>query len=101
MEVDQRRTGARADIELPVVLARAHGNQIEAKTRNLGPGGMCVVSGRPLGVDEAFTFALQLDGRAVEGRAHVCREQLPGVYALRFDSLAPDTAAALERLAGG
>jgi hypothetical protein len=100
--LDQRRAGARAEIQLPVTLARPNGRPVEAKTKNLGPGGMCVITPRPLAVGEELRFELALDGRGpVAGVAHVCREHLPGsMYAVRFDDVDAAAQDALSQLAG-
>ena len=96
----QQRATPRVEIELPVVLGRDHGRPVEGRTRNVGPGGMCVISPRPLAVDEHVSFRLALEGQDdVEGRAHVCREHLPGMYAVRFEQLSQEAETVLHTLA--
>jgi hypothetical protein len=86
----------RADVALPCVLRRRSGTAIDAKTVNLGVGGMCVATPRPLATDEVLEFDLRLSGAdRVDGRARVLRHEGHGAYAMRFELL-PD--AARERL---
>ena len=92
----ERRRSWRTAIELDCHLHRRTGKMIEARTRDLGPGGMRVHTNRPLGVDETLEFELPAHPR-INGRARVLREQGYRVYALRFEAL---PAAASERLAG-
>ena len=75
-------------------LHRRSGSPIEARTVDLGPGGMCVTCARPLSTDEVLHFDLPLaDGHVVDGEARVLREQTYKVYALRFEAL-PEAASA-------
>jgi hypothetical protein len=86
--VTERRRTPRADIELPCVLRRRTGSAISAQTLNLGPGGMCVATPRPLALDEVLEFDLPLaDAGRVDGRARVLRHEGHGAYALRFEGL--------------
>ena len=96
-----RRCAPRAEVELPVTLARSRGNPIASRTVDLGPGGMRVCAGRPLVVDELLVFDLVCAEGAVAGRARVLREHVGSVYALRFEGLAPHASEALGRLASG
>jgi hypothetical protein len=83
---------------LDCTLHRRSGSPIEARTVDVGPGGMCVTCSRPLSADEVLHFDLPLaPGDVVGGEARVLREQGYQLYALRFEAL-PATAA--ERLAG-
>jgi PilZ domain len=96
--VTERRRSPRADIELPCVLRRRTGSAISAQTLNLGPGGMCVATPRPLALDEVLDFDLPLaDVGSVDGRARVLRHEGHGAYALRFEGL---LAPAREQLIG-
>jgi hypothetical protein len=82
----------RADVALPCVLRRRSGTAIDAKTVNLGVGGMCVATPRPLATDEVLEFDLRLSGAdSVDGRARVLRHEGHGAYAMRFEEL-PDPA---------
>ena len=82
----------RADVALPCVLRRRTGSAIDAQTVNLGAGGMCVATRRPLATDEVLDFDLRLSGAdSVDGRARVLRQEGYGAYALRFETL-PETA---------
>jgi len=79
-------------------LHRRSGSAIEARTVDVGPGGMCVTCARPLSPDEVLHFDLPLaTGEVVDGEPRVLREQGYKVYALRFEAL---PAASSTRLAG-
>jgi hypothetical protein len=70
------------------VLTRKVGHPIEAKTVEVGLGGMSVVTPRPLTIDEELGFELPTDGfPRVNGRARVLRDQGRHVYGLRFEHL--------------
>ena len=71
---------------------------IEARTLDLGPGGMRVHTNRPLGVDETLEFELPERGR-INGRARVLREQGYRIYALRFEKLGDEARAEIAELA--
>ena len=95
----RRRASPRAEISLPVALARGarHGAELAGRTHDLGPGGMRVETKRPLNAGEELAFVLALeDGTRLAGRAHVVRQHAGHVYGLRFDRLADG---AFERLA--
>jgi PilZ domain len=86
--VTERRRAPRTEIELPCLLRRRSGSPISAQTVNLGPGGMCVSTPRPLALDEVLDFDLPLtDAGSVDGRARVLRHEGHGAYALRFEGL--------------
>jgi hypothetical protein len=96
------RTAGRLERELAVTLMRPHGNgnPVESRTRNIGSGGMCVATPRPLAIDELLSFEIETDGNGrVVGNVRVLREHIPNVYALRFEELSDDARTALERLA--
>ena len=85
----ERRASPRTQMSLDCTLRRRTGSPIEARTLDLGPGGMSVTTKRPLAPDEVLSFDLPLaSGEVVDGRARVLREQAYGVYALRFESAA-------------
>jgi hypothetical protein len=90
------RGDGRIDRELSVTLIRARGNPVECHTKNLSQGGMCVATPRPLAIDEVLGFRLET---GIEGVVRVLREQLPNVYALRFEELSLEALARIERLA--
>jgi hypothetical protein len=90
-----RRLHPRRRATIDLMLTRPKGNPVMAKTIDLGGGGMCITSTRPLTVDELLDFDLLLGTDHVIGHARVLREQGPNVYALRFEDL-PDPA--LERV---
>jgi PilZ domain len=70
------------------MLRRRTGSPIDARTVNVGPGGMCVSTPRPLALDEVLDFDLPLAGADhVDGRARVLRHEGHGAYALRFEGL--------------
>ncbi len=96
--MQQRRRQPRAEIQLDCVLTRGKGSPIACHTINVGPGGMCVATDRPLGVDEVLHFDLPIRGNHVDGDARVLREQGPNVYALRFETMRDDAAAHLGTL---
>jgi PilZ domain-containing protein len=86
--VPERRVTPRADLALPCVLRRRTGSAIDARTVNLGAGGMCIATRRPLATDEVLEFDLRLGGAdRVDGRARVLRQEGHDAYALRFEGL--------------
>jgi c-di-GMP-binding flagellar brake protein YcgR len=96
--MDRRRT-PRVAIELECTLSRRNGAPIQARTVDLGPGGMSVKCSRPLAEDELLAFTIP--GRRFGGRARVLREQRYHVYALRFEEIADAHREALRALAAG
>ncbi|HEY7076866.1 MAG TPA: PilZ domain-containing protein [Solirubrobacteraceae bacterium] len=94
-----RRRSARVPIALNCTLARRTGSVITCETVDLGPGGMCVTSTRPLAPDEVLSFELPAPGAPVSGQARVLRQQSARVYAMRFERLPADARGELERLA--
>jgi hypothetical protein len=90
------RDDGRIDRELSVTLVRARGNPVESRTKNISQGGMCVATPRPLAIDEVLGFRLET---GIEGVVRVLREQLPNVYALRFEELSLEALARIEQLA--
>ncbi len=89
------------ELECGCTLSRRFGSPVEGRTVDVGPGGMCVATERPLTTDEVLEFELPPPaGPGVRGRARVLRQQGYGVYALRFERLSDDAKAALVRLAG-
>jgi hypothetical protein len=83
--VEQRRS-PRAMVELQCTLARRRGNPVTAITQDVGPGGMCVVTDRPLTMDEELEFDLAPEAPDhLHGRARVVRQQRANCYALRFE----------------
>jgi hypothetical protein len=90
--VTERRRTPRADMAMPCVLRRRTGSAISVETVNVGPGGMCVTTRRPLAIDEVLEFDLPLaDTGHVDGRARVVRQERHDVYALRFEGLREPT----------
>lgn len=74
-------------------LQRRSGSPIVARTVDLGPGGMCVATKRPLSPDEVLNFQL---GPQITGRARVLRQQGWERYAVRFEALADPARAELD-----
>ena len=92
----ERRGTPRTDLSVACTLRRRTGSAISVRTVNVGPGGMCVTTQRPLAIDEVLHFDLPLAGAEhVDGRARVVRQERPDRYALRFEGLLAPT---LERL---
>jgi hypothetical protein len=83
----RRRRQPRAVVQLDCVLTRRKGGPIPCHTIDLGLGGMCVQTTRPLGIDEVLHFDIPLAGDVVDGDARVLREHGPNVYALRFETM--------------
>ena len=79
---------------MPCTLHRHGGTPIEGTTVDLGPGGMCVSTKRPLAADETLRFELQ----GIDGRARVLRQQSRDTYAVRFEMLDEPALAELRRL---
>ncbi len=92
--MDERRRSPRFQVEFGCTLSRRTGKVVEGKTVDVGPGGMCVSTTRPLATDELLEFALPERPRFT-GRARVLREQRYHVYALRFERLSDDARAQL------
>ena len=76
-------------------LHRRSGSPIAARTVDLGPGGMCVATKRPLAADEVLSFELSPQ---INGRARVLRQQTFDTYAVRFETLAQPAREELEGL---
>jgi PilZ domain len=87
----ERRRSPRVEIALACTLARRSGSLIEGETVDLGPGGMCVSTSRPLAPDEVLRFELPAAVAPVSGEARVLRQQTARTYAMRFERL-PETA---------
>jgi hypothetical protein len=101
----ERRGARRAALALDVQLARTVGNDVVARTRDVGPTGASVVSRRPLRIDEELRFDLALGpgGEHLRGVARVLRQHHHDVYALRFEQFdgGVDGGAALRDLVDG
>ncbi len=76
-------------------LQRRSGSPIAARTVDLGPGGMCVATKRPLAADEVLSFELSPQ---INGRARVLRQEGYDTYAVRFETLAQPAREELEGL---
>ncbi len=99
--MEQRRRQPRAIINVDCMLSRGKGSPVHAHTIDVGPGGMCVATDRPLTVDEVLHFDLPLHGSTVDGDARVLREQGPLIYALRFETVGDGGAQHLGALTSG
>ena len=92
----QFRRSPRTRLAVACTLRRARGSPVAGETRDVGPGGMCASTSRPLTIDERLSFELALDDDIrVDGQARVLREQDVGVYALRFEALSEQARARL------
>jgi hypothetical protein len=88
--VAERRGTPRTDLTLECLLRRRNGSAISVRTVNVGPGGMCITTQRPLAIDEVLDFDLPIAGSEhLDGRARVLRQERPDRYALRFEGLPP------------
>jgi hypothetical protein len=98
--MDNRRASHRVPCVLDVHLERRVGNEVHAHTRDLSTHGARVVSDRPLRIDEQLTFDVEVPTTHEHLRvsARVLRQQLPMVYALRFEQLDASDLAALDGL---
>ena len=97
----ERRRTVRAELALTCVLRRRTGSAINVRTLNVGPGGMCVATSRPLAIDEVLQFDLPIEETDhVDGQARVLRQEGFGVYALRFEGLADPLRERLQALIG-
>jgi hypothetical protein len=88
-------------VSLGCILTRGAGSPIRARTVDLGPTGMRVVTERPLAVDETVAFDLLCGDVCVRGHARVVCQERPDVYAVRFRPLAPPMARCLQDVVGG
>jgi hypothetical protein len=93
--VSEQRRAPRVKIEMQCTLHRRAGTPIECRTVDVGPGGMCVCTSRPLAADEVLRFELP----GIGGNARVLRQQGHDTYAVRFERLAEQALAELRRLA--
>jgi hypothetical protein len=94
--VTDHRRSPRATIEMDCTLRRRSGSPVTGHTLDLGPGGMCVATSRPLAADEVLQFELEA---GIDGRARVLRQHGHDVYAVRFERLDEPARAKLRRLA--
>ena len=83
--MQDRRRAPRARVDWPCSFQRPVGGPIPARTMNLGPTGMRVLTRRPLIEDEVLDF--RLTEREISGKARVMRHEGHGTYGLRFESL--------------
>jgi len=93
--VSEKRRSPRVRLEMDCTLHRRSGSPIDGRTVDLGPGGMCVATSRPLATDEVLEFELP---PRISGRARVLRQQGYESYAVRFETLADPAREALSAL---
>jgi hypothetical protein len=93
--VNEKRRSPRVRVEMDCTLQRHTGSPISARTVDLGPGGMCVATARPLSTDEVLTFELP---PRISGRARVLRQEGYDSYAVRFETLGDRAREALSAL---
>ncbi len=91
----EQRRAPRARVELQCTLHRRTGSPISGRTVDLGPGGMCVCTTRPLATDEVLTFEVP---PGIAGRARVLRQAGHDSYAVRFEALDEPALEELRRL---
>jgi hypothetical protein len=92
MGMEDRRS-PRTQLALALILKRHKGGPVSGRTIDLGAGGACVATDRPLRVDELLAFDLTLDGdEHVDGHCRVLRQQGLNEYALRFEDVDAATA---------
>jgi hypothetical protein len=91
---DKRRL-PRVRLEMDCTLHRRHGSPIRGRTVDVGPGGMCIATSRPLAADEVLAFELP---PGISGSARVLRQQGYDSYAVRFETLAEPAREALTAL---
>ena len=92
------RRSPRVSLAKECTLFRYTGSPISARTVDVGPGGMCIKSSRPLAMDEVLAFDLELPPY-INGRGRVLRQQSGDTYALRFEVLTDPVRAELNALA--
>ncbi len=85
----------RREMSLSCILRRSAGTPIAARTLDVGPTGMRVVTERPLAVDETVAFELPCGDVSIRGESRVVCQERPDVYALRFARLAQPMARCL------
>jgi hypothetical protein len=93
--VSEKRRSPRVRVEMECTLHRRHGSPIAGRTVDLGPGGMCVATARPLSTDEVLTFELP---PRISGKARVLRQQGYDSYVVRFETLGDPAREALSAL---
>ena len=95
---DERRRNWRTEVALECTLHRRTGKTIEARTLDVGPGGMRIKTDRPLSVDEVLEFELP-DRARIHGRARILREQGYRIFAVRFEKLGDEARTEIAELA--
>lgn len=89
---------SRHPVSLACLLMRAAGSPITARTTELGTTWMCVLTARPLALDETVSFQLGSDDATIAGRARVVCQARPDAYTLRFAPLPEPMAQRLQDL---
>jgi hypothetical protein len=93
--VTDLRRSPRVKLEMQCTLHRRAGTPITGRTVDVGPGGMCVCTSRPLAADEVLRFELP----GIDGSARVLRQEGHDTYAVRFERLGEPALQELHRLA--
>jgi hypothetical protein len=93
--VTEQRRSPRVRLEMECTLHRHHGSPVRGRTVDVGPGGMCIATSRPLAADEVVTFELP---PRISGQARVLRQQGYDSYAVRFETLGEPAREALTAL---
>ena len=93
--MSEQRRAPRARVELECTLRRRSGSPISGHTVDLGPGGMCVCTSRPLATDEVLVFEVP---PRIAGRGRVLRQAGHDSYAVRFEALDEPALEELRRL---
>ena len=83
-----RRKAPRIRVTWTCSLQRHVGSPIPARTMDLGPEGMRVVTNRPLSIDEVLDFRVSETDKEISGEVRVMRQEGHETYGLRFESLA-------------
>jgi hypothetical protein len=96
--MQDRRRAPRTRVAWPCSLRRRVGEPIPARTVDLCPIGMCVLTPRPLSQDEVLDF--ELTERAISGKARVMRHEGHGTYGLRFEQLSESAVDELAAVCG-
>ena len=92
------RRSPRVPLAKECTLFRFTGSPISARTVDVGPGGMCIRSSRPLAMDEMLAFDLELPPY-INGRGRVLRHEGADTYAMRFEVLSKPVLDELNALA--
>jgi hypothetical protein len=93
--MSDKRRSPRVRLAMECTLHRRSGSPISGRTVDLGPGGMCVSTSRPLSTDEVLEFELP---PRISGKARVLRQNGYDSYSVRFETLGEPAREALSAL---